>query len=600
MSEQHTQQAEIPEASWGGQPIDKEPATALLNFKKTIRIAVTGDVLLTEAEAAVIDTADFQRLRGVRQLGTVNFVFPTALHTRFDHSLGTMATADEMVLAITTNSKNTREERDISLVQRKLARMYALLHDITHVPFSHTIEDEVELFTRHDKNPDRINRFLGPESEIAGILQEYESTDFYKRLMTVYLWEDDANKREARKSIHEWEVLSEWFDMAYDDALVHDIVSNTVCADLLDYVARDNYFCHLGISLEYRFLRYLYLKRKTHPASAGGSQEQIANEKRRVFVRLWKPNENRPRRDLLTDLTRLMDARYMVAERAYFHHAKLVTCAMLGRAIQEYSMVDAGEEYLYENSDDTLLKMLCDWERKNGRTKDDVEDPLGLATLLSRRKLHKTVAVYGNASFEGAQEKYHQAALKVRALNTLRDNQSRRDFENWCAAIIGKRPGAVLVYAPSAEMNVKVAEVNVQWKGEDRTLSEIDDPVVEPRLDTVIKAHESLWSVRLVTARDVTDDDVQLIREEFELAFLVPKGKEDARRERHEIHILERGLDRLELNTKVIPRRYQEIVREFAEPLLQTARGADGEEKLKKAIAGAARQLRSENRRPKE
>ena len=594
MSDQHVHQAEFPEAALGGQPVDEEPATALLDFKKTIRIAVTGDVLLTAAETVVIDTADFQRLRGVRQLGTVNFVFPTALHTRFDHSLGTLARADEMVLAIATNAKITNEARGVSLIQRKLARMYALLHDIPHVPFGHTIEDEMGLFRRHDQNPARINRFLGPESEVAANLREHESPDFYDRLMAIYLWEDDAKEKEIRESDKDWEALSKWFDMPEDDALVHDIVSNTVCADLLDYVARDNYFCNLGISLEYRFIKYLYLKRKTHRKGAGQSQEQNANEKRRVFVQLWKAKENRPRRDLLTDLTRLMDARYMVAERAYFHHAKLVTCAMLGRAIQEYSMVDSGEEYLYENSDDTLLKKLCDWEHENKRTKTDGDDPLGLATLLSRRKLHRTAAMYGDASFEGAQDEYHQAALKVRALKALRNPLSRRDFENWCAAVVGKRPGSVLVYAPSEKMNVKVAEVNVHWKGEDRTLSEIDDTVVKPRLATVIKAHQSLWSIRLVVARDVADEEVRLLKEAFELAFLVPEGEEVARRKAHVFQIVERGLVSFNLKSKISPRRYQEVIKESAEPLLETARGTGAEEKLKKAIARAEREFRSE------
>ena len=173
MSEQNGSQTKFSGDDWTAKSEKPEKlATALLDFKCTIRIAVTGDVLLTAAEAAVIDAEDFQRLRGVRQLGTVNFVFPTALHTRFDHSLGTLARADEMVLAIATNAKSSEEERRISLEQRKLARMYALLHDIPHVPFGHTIEDEMQLFQRHDKNPARIERFLGPESEVAKIIKK--------------------------------------------------------------------------------------------------------------------------------------------------------------------------------------------------------------------------------------------------------------------------------------------------------------------------------------------------------------------------------------------------------------------------------------------
>ena len=591
MLEQDGSQAEFSGDGWRAS--EEEPATALLDFKKTIRIAVTGDVLLTAAEAAVIDAADFQRLRGIRQLGTVNFVFPTALHTRFDHSLGTLARADEMVLAIATNAKSSKEERSISLVQRKLARMYALLHDIPHVPFGHTIEDEMRLFQRHDKNPARIERFLGPQSEVATILKKHESPEFYDRLMAIYLWEDDLSEgQEGATRVEGWESLSQWFDMSEDDAFVHDIVSNTVCADLLDYVARDNYFCNLGISLEYRFINYLYLRRKGQANGASRPQDAEAEPKRRVFVRLWKTRENRPRRDLLTDLTRLMDARYMVAERAYFHHAKLITGAMLGRAIQEYDMTEMDESYLYENSDETLLKKLCDWESEKGRTKEAGQDPLPLATLLSKRKLHRTVAVYGDAAFEGAQDAFHGAAFKPSALEALRDPQTRWDFENWCAAVVGRRPGSVLVYAPSKKMNVKVAQVNVHWKGADTTLSEIDDPVVQPRLGTVVKAHESLWSIRLMAVRDMQAEDVRLLKEAFELAFLVPDGEERARREAHAEQIVERGIAELDGGVRVSPATYRAAIRECAEPLLETARGSDAQAKLSAAIRNVTRKLK--------
>ena len=80
-------------------------AKALKNSKfprlvKTIRIAVTGDVGVTELEKKIIDTLDFQRLRGVRQLGSSVQVYPTALHTRFDHALGTLAMADRVCKAV--------------------------------------------------------------------------------------------------------------------------------------------------------------------------------------------------------------------------------------------------------------------------------------------------------------------------------------------------------------------------------------------------------------------------------------------------------------------------------------------------------------------
>src|SRR4051794_7405207 len=81
-----------------------------LQTHKTIRIAVSGDVPMTRLETRIIDTAPFQRLRAIKQLSTASLVYPTAMHTRFDHSLGTLAMALEMLGAIRANHTSAPEE----------------------------------------------------------------------------------------------------------------------------------------------------------------------------------------------------------------------------------------------------------------------------------------------------------------------------------------------------------------------------------------------------------------------------------------------------------------------------------------------------------
>src|SRR5207247_33025 len=65
-----------------------------------IRDPVHGDVYLTHEEISILDTPEMQRLRGVKQLGTAYLVFPGAVHTRFDHSIGSLHMAARIIEAV--------------------------------------------------------------------------------------------------------------------------------------------------------------------------------------------------------------------------------------------------------------------------------------------------------------------------------------------------------------------------------------------------------------------------------------------------------------------------------------------------------------------
>ncbi|WP_457612325.1 HD domain-containing protein [Methanocaldococcus sp.] len=94
---------------------------------KVIRDSIHKDIYLTEAEIKIIDSEEFQRLRNIKQTGLTYLVYPSANHTRFEHSIGTLYLAGRM------GEKLNIENLD-------LLRVSALLHDIGHPPFSHTLE----------------------------------------------------------------------------------------------------------------------------------------------------------------------------------------------------------------------------------------------------------------------------------------------------------------------------------------------------------------------------------------------------------------------------------------------------------------------------
>ena len=117
-----------------------------------IRCPLHGFVTLWDWEREIINHPAYQRLRRIRQLAWTDQVYPGAMHTRFEHSLGVMHVASAMYDRLVQNSKSLLvdelgfDEGGINN-DRRLVRLAALLHDVGHSPFSHASE---ELFPEHE------------------------------------------------------------------------------------------------------------------------------------------------------------------------------------------------------------------------------------------------------------------------------------------------------------------------------------------------------------------------------------------------------------------------------------------------------------------
>ncbi len=131
-----------------------------------VRIPPELDVPLTDRVRQIVDTAEFRRLARISQLGLVSLVYPAAIHTRFEHSLGVYR------LALLLLKQLAHDERFAAAIRPEDADrliVAALLHDLGHWPFCHPIED-IRLATvpTHELF---ANSFL-LESEIADVLRE--------------------------------------------------------------------------------------------------------------------------------------------------------------------------------------------------------------------------------------------------------------------------------------------------------------------------------------------------------------------------------------------------------------------------------------------
>lgn len=110
----------------------------------------------------LIDTAEFQRLRRIRQLGLANFTYQGAEHSRFTHSLGALHLATRILFKLQNTYKISDEERIA-------VRCAALLHDIGHGAFSHVIEPILN-FHHEDFTIDAV---LSDETEVGKVLKTF-------------------------------------------------------------------------------------------------------------------------------------------------------------------------------------------------------------------------------------------------------------------------------------------------------------------------------------------------------------------------------------------------------------------------------------------
>ena len=187
------------------------------NLYHVIKDPVHGTMQFTSSEDAWIkpflDSPNFQRLRHIKQLGLGDFIFPGAVHSRFNHCLGCCYVGSQIAQKIGLADK-----------ERQLVMIATLLHDIGHGPFSHAFEGIYQ------------KKMIRHEEWTPYFLADYATSDFFMQYNRLnprhHLTEDKFNEianmimhKPAAKGVHA------------------DIVSSQLDADRLDYLLRDSHFC---------------------------------------------------------------------------------------------------------------------------------------------------------------------------------------------------------------------------------------------------------------------------------------------------------------------------------------------------------------------
>jgi len=201
-----------------------------LDFAHRMRDPVYGFIPLTKLEMAIIDTPVFQRLRRVHQLALTKYVYPSAEHSRFVHSIGVMHCASLIYEGI-FNNKHSKIYTKPDEKRIQILRLAALLHDIGHLPFSHAAE---ELILPKGITHETIGAHIITQHE--EISKKIERAGFLPGMVAMLLTKTPT----------------------FDFKVEHDIISGNLDADRADYLLRDSKACGVNYG-EYDFARFLQM-----------------------------------------------------------------------------------------------------------------------------------------------------------------------------------------------------------------------------------------------------------------------------------------------------------------------------------------------------
>lgn len=256
------------------------------NEYKIIRDSIHGNIRFDDVFLSLLDALELQRLYNVKQLGLAHLVFPGAHHTRLEHSFGAFYIASEIV-----------ELLPLDADEKKVVRCAALLHDIGHGPFSHTLES----ILRESMDVDHVDL---TEKLIKGeyvIFHENEESFVFPEKTVPAVLEKNGIDTQLVADIIKGHVS--------DHPYLGQLLNSVIDVDQLDYLLRDAYYTGVSygmVDLE-RFLQTLLINGNT-----------LAMNRKGVGV-----------------VENILMARTLMYSSVYFHKTVRIAELMLSKAIEK-------------------------------------------------------------------------------------------------------------------------------------------------------------------------------------------------------------------------------------------------------------------------
>ncbi|HWE35595.1 MAG TPA: HD domain-containing protein, partial [Isosphaeraceae bacterium] len=271
-----------------------------------IRCPIHGFITISDWEREIIALKPFQRLRRIRQLAWTDQVYPGAMHTRFEHSLGVMHTATLLYDSVVQRSREVLGH-ELGYIEaglerhRALVRLAALLHDVGHGPFSHASED---LFPEQGSGSSRFKH----EHYSAAIVRKFFS-DVIKNHPLNANYDFDADQVAD---------LLEGKSTAGRALFWRELIDGQMDADRMDYLLRDS--LHAGV--QYGRFDLQRLIRSVAVVPPGGDDPE-GGPRLGVSEGGWHAAES------------LILARYFMFTQVYYHKTRVAYNYHLEQALGE-------------------------------------------------------------------------------------------------------------------------------------------------------------------------------------------------------------------------------------------------------------------------
>jgi len=298
---------------------------------KIIRDPIHGNITFKDLFIELLDTPEIQRLYNIKQLGFAHLVFPGAHHTRLEHSLGAYRITEDIAIAL-----------DLPENQKILVQCAALLHDIGHGPFSHTLES-ILLQEFGVDHVDLTEKLLFGDYEIYSQgEQSIVNSPCIHEVLHQHSLDIKRIVEIIRGDLHQQPFLSQLLHSAID-------------VDQLDYLMRDAYYT--GVSYGIIDLQRLLQTITIH-------DEKLAVDRKGVSV-----------------VENILMARGLMYSSVYFHKTVRIAELMLSKALE--LLPDPEPFEFYTMTDGEFLQKL----KTMGSYQYEI------ATLLKYRRLFKQAYV---------------------------------------------------------------------------------------------------------------------------------------------------------------------------------------------------------------